>query len=1058
MGALGLTLWFMTSLLPASVAQTADSSLMPTEPALTLTNLAQLCRAIDLSESLSCNLRLEVVVCASSGPEMGVVVAKDDTGVELLELGRRSEKFSPGDQIRLEGEQLLLRRRELGTQISAAPLVSNDGLHAPRTVSNEILLKTGPVPVELDWFNGFHNFALEVLCQSADGTEGKISDSALWHAPSYPSSGDIRLLPGLQVECYQGYWEQVPDFDLLQPVKTGITTNFDLQFRTQDESVGLRFRGFFRAPNDGRYVFRVTSDDGSLLFVGVPDLQVTRFGKTSAPLPQPVLIGQPMNELQGGHWMSLAGRVRFIASRESGLDLELRSGAEKVFLRVADAAGLKPAALLNTYVRAVGVGHAALSGSQRVVVDRLYVASGGDLKCEEAEKESVAPTLRLMDIGQIQAMEIRDAKRESPVRIRGVATAANRSDHWVSLQDDTRGIFVDLRAISNAFPASAELWEVIGHTAAGDFAPIVVAEQIKSLGPGRMPEPARPSWNELANGSMDVQLVEFQGLVSGVHSNVLDLLLPEGPLQVLMENHFEPELNQYQHAVVRVRGTLFAIWNTVTREVQFGSLRLRNASVNVDVPTPTDPFNAPAKTARELLLFDAQATPFHPVKVHAQVLYADGQNLFAMDDGLGLRLLTPEAAELNPGDLVEAIGYPEISGPSPLLRQALVRKTGSAPLPEPRLLQEKDWPTNGLDSTLVRIQARLVAMHSERGSPVLELQSELRSNSRIFVARVKSASRTDLPLRLGSRLELCGVYAATGRRQLSGTQAESFGLLVNSPADIVVLSQPSWWTLERLGAVVGFLLIVLMLAAAWITQLHRQVEQRTTQLQKEIRERERAEHHRALETERARIARDLHDDLGSSLTEIGVLASTGQRGAAAPGGSPELFDSIAGKARGSIAALDVIVWAVDPEDNSLQSMADYLSGFAGEYLSHSNVTCRFKIPVSLPELMFEGRIRHDLFLALKETLNNVVRHAQATEVEFGLTLAMDTLEIVIADNGRGFDASAVTEGNGLKNLRGRLAKLGGSCLIESEAGHGTTVRIKLPLRVLETRQDGTACS
>jgi signal transduction histidine kinase len=345
-----------------------------------------------------------------------------------------------------------------------------------------------------------------------------------------------------------------------------------------------------------------------------------------------------------------------------------------------------------------------------------------------------------------------------------------------------------------------------------------------------------------------------------------------------------------------------------------------------------------------------------------------------------------------------------------------------------------------LDSTLVRVEAKLLAMHTERSSPVLEVQS----SGHLYVARVKLPGE-QLSLRLGSKLQLAGVFAATGRRQLQGSVVESFALLLNSPADIVVLSQPSWWTLERLGAVVGFLLVVLMLAAAWITQLRRQVDQRTAQLQLEIRERERAEHHRALEAERARIARDLHDDLGSSLTEIGALASTGQQGTAVAGGPPELFDAIAGKARGSIAALDVIVWAVDPEDNSLQSMADYLSGFAGEYLSHSNVVCRFKIPVSLPELMFEGRIRHDLFLAVKETLNNVVRHAQATEVEFSFVVTPNALEIVIADNGRGFDASAATEGNGLHNLRSRLEKLGGSCVVESKVAKGTIVRIRLPL-------------
>ncbi len=219
-------------------------------------------------------------------------------------------------------------------------------------------------------------------------------------------------------------------------------------------------------------------------------------------------------------------------------------------------------------------------------------------------------------------------------------------------------------------------------------------------------------------------------------------------------------------------------------------------------------------------------------------------------------------------------------------------------------------------------------------------------------------------------------------------------------------------------------------------------------MHQEIRERERAEHHHALEAERSRIARDLHDDLGASLTEIGVLASTGQRANVQPE-TPALFDAIAGKARTSIAALDVIVWAVDPEDNSLQSLADYLSGFAGEYLSTANVGCRFKIPVSCPVIMLEGRVRHDLFLAVKETLNNIVRHAAATEVEFALAATDGSLEIALADNGRGFDTSVVSAGNGLKNLRERLVGLGGSYDVESRPGGGTRVRIRLSLPIRE---------
>jgi signal transduction histidine kinase len=570
------------------------------------------------------------------------------------------------------------------------------------------------------------------------------------------------------------------------------------------------------------------------------------------------------------------------------------------------------------------------------------------------------------------------------------------------------------------------------------------------LGDGRVPEPVRPTWNELVNGSRDVQWAELVGLVTAVQSNTVTLLLPEGRLDVRMDDFFESDLKPFEKSVVRVRGVLYAVWNAATREVRVGNVMMRNATINVDLPAPADPFDAVVKTPRELLLFDAQATAFRRVKVRGQIVYADATQIFLEQDGAGLRLLPADKTDVRPGDLVEAVGYPDISKTALLLREASVRQMGTAALPEPKQLSEPQMTHEGLDSTRVRVEGKLLGSHFEQGAPVLEMQS----GTHLYLARMARGDAQIFSLRPGSQLALEGVYASRGRNQRSSAEAESFELLLNSPADVTVLSQPSWWTLQRLFIVVGFLLVVLVSVVIWNTQLRRLVEQRTEQLQRETRERERVEHQHALEAERSRIARDLHDDLGSSLTEIGALAGTGLRrdeAAAAQNPSPggmsraNLFHAIAGKARSLIAALDVIVWAVDPEDNSLQSLADYLSGYAEEFFSNTTVSCRLKVPVAFPQITLEGRVRHDLLLAVKEALNNVVRHSEATEVEFRMAVANGDLEIEIVDNGKGFTGG--TEGHGLKNLSTRLLKLGGKCTVESRVGGGTTVQIRLPLPV-----------
>lgn len=1039
-GALTLSLLFTISPILTGMAQTSASLPAVSDVRPVITNLQQLASVVDAEPRIVGSIRLEVVVCAVSQPDIGVVVAHDASGAELLELGAQPQVFQPGDRLRIEGARCLLRRRDLGVSISAAPVVENDGVHGKASISGEIELKAGRYPLQLDWFNRFRDYFLEVTCQRPDAPPEKISESALWHVEPEGTSGRTNFLPGLRAECFEGNWENVPDFELFHAVKTGVVTNFDLQFRTRDTMVALRFTGFFDAPVDGKYIFSTRSDDGSFLFIGNREVKIDKLGVADVPPARTAIIGEVMAGLDERTWLTVAGRVSFVRAVGKGMEFELRSERDTLRVNLADATGLDPTALLNSHVRVTGAGRGVLTLDRRIVLGQLSAASAADLKILDAASGATALPSPLITAKQVQTLRLEDARRKLPVQIRGVITSTGPSyDYWLSVQDDTRGIFVDLHAITNGIPPCGELWEIIGHSGLGDFAPVVVADQITRLGEGRLPEPARPAWNELINGSMDVQWVEFQGLVAGVRNNTLSLLLSEGYLDVQMEGHDESELKRFEKSVVRIRGVLYALWNTGTRELRVGTFQMRNATVNVDVPAPADPFDAVLKTPRELLLFDAQATAFQRVRVRSQVVHAEAGRIFLMQDGVGLRVLPAQAVDVRAGDLVEAVGYPEIKGSSLLLREVIVRKTGATALPVAKSLADTELMREGLDSTLVRVEGKLIGLHTEQGVTVLEMQS----GRHLFLARL-SAGNNDLPsLRVGSTLGLNGVYAGQGRNGRPGAEAESFELLLNSAADVVVVSQSSWWTLQRLLIIVGILVGVLMFALVWITQLRRKVEQRTRQLQREIRERERAERQHALEAERSRIARDLHDDLGSSLTEIGVLASTGQRPQADESAHTSLFRAIAGKARGLIAALDVIVWAVDPEDNSLQSLADYLSGFAGEYLSHSDLACRFKVPVMFPPVTLDGQVRHGLLMALKESLNNIVRHAEATEVEFRMAVTDGALEIVIADNGKGFDPAHTRDGHGLKNLSARLEKLGGACVVESHPGSGTTVKIHL---------------
>ena len=218
------------------------------------------------------------------------------------------------------------------------------------------------------------------------------------------------------------------------------------------------------------------------------------------------------------------------------------------------------------------------------------------------------------------------------------------------------------------------------------------------------------------------------------------------------------------------------------------------------------------------------------------------------------------------------------------------------------------------------------------------------------------------------------------------------------------------------------------------------------------RELQRLERRRAVEEERTRLARDIHDEMGARLTQISLLAARALRETAAAGPAEAPVRQIHGAVRELAAALDEIVWAADPVHDTLEGLAHYLSQYAGTVLREAGVRCRLEIPALLPPRMLSSGTRHRLMMAVKEAITNALKHAAASEVRLELALEgadAATLRITVADNGAGFVPTAVARGHGLDNLHSRLAELGGGCTLDSAPGAGTRVVLRLPLPATE---------
>ncbi len=202
----------------------------------------------------------------------------------------------------------------------------------------------------------------------------------------------------------------------------------------------------------------------------------------------------------------------------------------------------------------------------------------------------------------------------------------------------------------------------------------------------------------------------------------------------------------------------------------------------------------------------------------------------------------------------------------------------------------------------------------------------------------------------------------------------------------------------------------------------------------------------ALEKERARIARDLHDQLGANLTQVSILGEMAESDKHLPQEVEAHAQQISQTARETTRALDEIVWAVNPSNDTLEGLITYACKYAQDYCGMAGLSYRLAVPTQLPEIGIPPDLRHNVFLAFKEAVNNVVKHAQASETWVRLVLQDGSFIIEIQDNGRGGVVPDEKTGrNGLRNMRKRMEDVGGAFSIGPAPGGGTVVRLTVPV-------------
>jgi signal transduction histidine kinase len=218
--------------------------------------------------------------------------------------------------------------------------------------------------------------------------------------------------------------------------------------------------------------------------------------------------------------------------------------------------------------------------------------------------------------------------------------------------------------------------------------------------------------------------------------------------------------------------------------------------------------------------------------------------------------------------------------------------------------------------------------------------------------------------------------------------------------------------------------------------LQRNLKERILYLEKE----------KAVEQERNRIARDMHDDLGSGLTKIAVLSEVTKAQIGNPAAATTYLDVISTASRELVDNLQGIIWVLNPKNDSVESLALYLKEFAESFFEHTPIALHFDYNENIGRLSLSEEKRRNIFLVVKECCNNILKHAGCTSVSIKIGLLNNFLKVEISDNGKGFEPSGIgLFSNGLQNMKNRIQQINGDFQLISGTGQGTLINCQIPV-------------
>lgn len=673
----------------------------------------------------------------------------------------------------------------------------------------------------------------------------------------------------------------------------------------------------------------------------------------------------------------------------------------------------------------------------------------------EGPKEPSLPLLTRIE--DVRALSQDGGGRGYPVRIRGTVTHFDEVlGTTLVVHDGAFGQFV----LNPTNPATVGAWadlkagdlvEISGRTVRGGFAPNVVPEKVRRLGPGALPPGRTIGYSAMLTGRYDCDYVGMVGVVqrawlsSDPNSRVMfaDVAIDEGIVRAAFWDYTSPaDLTRFIDARVQLRGNIGTLFGRTEqlRGVSLFAGRIRD--VQVLEPAP-DPFSLPLRSIGNIYNYSSTGEVNRRIRVRGVVTarvtgtpvamsdfttsatFRYVVNVVYVKDGTaGARIETEQLPNVKPGDLVEAAGFPGVTPGKPILRNAALRVLGRGGEPASVEVAAGNVLTPDHDAEIVRITGQLLSVLAGPTDRVLVL----RSGDTVFNAGLEAGEPGgDVDrIRPGSALSVTGVYS------YQGGPPPSFRLFLRSSSDVRVLAAAPWWTLRHSAVMACLLALAVGISAFWM---------RTLAKRKRVQ-------YQAVLNERTRVARELHDTVEQGLAGIGLQL---EAVAGSLQTAPETARQSLGVARQMLrysleetrrSVMDLRSQALESRDlpGALSSLARQMT---------LNTGSDAVVHVSGSRVRPDAAEDHHLLRIGLEALTNALKHGAATRIDIDLRFTPDATRLVVSDNGRGMaeEERATTGAHfGLQGIRERVDKMGGALEFDSTPGMGTRLAVTIPVR------------